>query len=283
MIAIHRKPFALNPRHAFDAMAKFQKLTKYQDRLSLRAKRKSDDEGDEEGEMDTEYDIWGDRIEEMELDGETAHIPVKGILAKGLPSIARCFGFTDVDDFMEDVEEAAANEMVKNICLDIDSPGGYVSGLIEAYDVLTEVGKTKRIMAFSEGQCASGAYWLACPAEAVYCTKTAEVGSIGAYTIYMDDSQFWASMGVKLELFTSGIYKGMGEVALTDDQRKLIQSEIDTLAGQFKAMVKMFRSEIPDDAMEGQTFMGEAAAEKGFVTGIAKNYENAVANFLESA
>jgi ClpP class serine protease len=65
------------------------------------------------------------------VDGETAIIPIKGVIGKGLCDMEKAFGMVDVDDISEMVQWAMEDDSIKSVMFDIASPGGTVSGVPE--------------------------------------------------------------------------------------------------------------------------------------------------------
>jgi len=89
------------------------------------------------------------------------------------------FGATDIEDIMEAVNAAAVRPDVQAVFLDIDSPGGSVSGTPELAQAVSDLCKAKYTYAFSGGQMCSAAYWVASQCDAIYVSPSARVGSIG--------------------------------------------------------------------------------------------------------
>ena len=57
----------------------------------------------------------------------------------------------------------------------------------------------------------------------------------------------------------------MPGIPLTDEQRELLEDEVDALATEFKNHVISARGEINPDHMEGQTLWGTAAKAAGLI------------------
>ncbi len=171
------------------------------------------------------------------------------------------FGATDMNQVAEAIQEAVAQDAVKSILLDIDSPGGTVNGTPELAQAVADAAKLKSIHAFSAGQICSAAYWIASQCDAVYATPSARVGSIGVMLPFIDSAEKFRSQGLKVEVFAAGKFKGMGTpgVSLSEDQRALIQSDIEEVAADFKSAVLARGRKIPDEAMEGQSFSARKA------------------------
>ena len=188
------------------------------------------------------------------------------------------FGAIDMNQVAEAIQEAVAQDAVKSILLDIDSPGGTVNGTPELAQAVADAAKLKSIHAFSAGQICSAAYWIASQCDAVYATPSARVGSIGVMLPFIDSAEKFRSQGLKVEVFAAGKFKGMGTpgVSLSEDQRALIQSDIEEVAADFKSAVLARGRKIPDEAMEGQSFSARKA-QRFNLAGMVKNRDEVLA------
>jgi len=171
------------------------------------------------------------------------------------------FGATDINQVADAVRQAADSKEVKSILLDIDSPGGTVNGTPELAQVVADASKLKTIYAFSAGQMCSAAYWVASQCQAVYASPSARVGSIGVMLPFIDSAEKFRSQGLKVEVFAAGKFKGMGTpgVPLIEEQRALLQADVEEIAADFKEAVLARGRRIPDEAMEGQSFSARKA------------------------
>ena len=171
------------------------------------------------------------------------------------------FGATDMNEVADAIRESMSRDDVRSLLLDIDSPGGTVNGTPELAQLVADAAKLKRTYAFSAGQMCSAAYWIASQCDAVYATPSARVGSIGVILPIIDSTEKFRGEGLKVEVFAAGKFKGMATpgVPLTEDQRTLIQSDIEEIAAEFKAAVLARGRQIPQQAMEGQSFSARNA------------------------
>lgn len=191
-----------------------------------------------------------------------------GVVAIGGPMIRKAdilsqilFNAVDTEEITAAVREAASRPDIEAVFLDIDSPGGTVTGTPELAQAVADAGKQKPIYAFSSGLMCSAAYWVASQAQAVYVTPSARVGSIGVIQPIFDESEALKNAGIKVEVFAAGKFKSIGVpgVPLTDSQRECIQSNISETAADFHAAVLARGRKIPAEAMEGQDFSGKQA------------------------
>jgi len=188
------------------------------------------------------------------------------------------FGATDMNQVAAAIGEAAGREDVDALLLDIDSPGGTVNGTPELGQAVADAAKRKTVYAFTAGQMSSAAYWIASQADAIYATPSARVGSIGVLLPFVDSTEKLRDQGLKVEVFAAGKFKAMGTpgVSLTDEQRELIQSDIEEIAADFKAAVLARGRRIPDEAMEGQTFSARKA-QRFNLAGMVKSRDEVLA------
>lgn len=210
-------------------------------------------------------------LEQMEIIDGIAHIPVPGVIGQKLSGIEKGSGAVDVLDIEADIEEAEASEEVRSIFFDIDSPGGMVSGTPELADRILQIEKPN--FAFTRGMIASAAYWLASATDGIFATKSADIGSIGVYLPWIDYTKALDQKGIKVELIKAGRLKGAGfpGVALSEEQRAHLQAGVDQIYEMFTNHVLMNRGEIDSESMQGQTFLAEAALERGLIDGIVSS------------
>jgi signal peptide peptidase SppA len=97
------------------------------------------------------------------------------------------------------VREALADPDVKAVVLDVDSPGGTISGVGELASELRGLrGGAKPIVAHADYLVASAAYWIASQADEIVATPSALVGSVGVYSMHVDQSGFLEQLGIKV-------------------------------------------------------------------------------------
>jgi len=193
-----------------------------------------------------------------------ATVFIRGVIAKRVSGVRTSSGVTDATNLEQALAFAREDPQVEGVLLDVDSPGGSVVGTPEVADMVAGLGKPT--VAFTDSLMASAAYWIASAADVIVASRSASVGSIGVYAAFLDDSRRHELLGLRVELFKTGRYKGMGApgIALTDDQRAHIQEGVDRVFGWFKDFVSAQRR-IPAAAMEGQVFDAQEALAAGLI------------------
>jgi protease-4 len=212
-----------------------------------------------------------DDYEEAEpvMDKGILVVPVHGVCARYLSAMETDCGGLDLNDTEKTLREAQADPRVQGIVLHFNSPGGTVTGIPELASLIRTISETKPVIAFTDAQCCSAAYWLASACDSIVVTPTADVGSIGVYSALVDESAAWAQEGYKLELMKAGKHKAMGipGLPLAPEDRALIQAEVDSIYAMFTADVVANRARngatVAEDTMQGQTFMGGTAVAVG--------------------
>lgn len=211
-----------------------------------------------------------------------AYIPLKGVIGKGLTSLEKATGCVDVDDTVAHMAAAAADPDVKVVVLDVDSPGGTVTGVPETASAFRALGKVKPTMAFCDGEACSAGYWVASQANRFTVTPSANIGNVGVFIAVANTKKALADKGITMHVIKSGKYKAMGYPGtdLTDEHVSHLQAIVDADAADFRNDVKSVRSFVKDDDLEAQTFNGKQAVSKGLATGICNTYEEAVSRWL---
>jgi signal peptide peptidase SppA len=198
------------------------------------------------------------------VEGNVAVVPIMGTLAMRAGSLEKSSGVADFLDIQNAVEAAANDENIEGMILHIDSPGGTVNGTPETAEYIRSVADKLPMVAYTDGGMNSAAYWIGSQAEVIIASKSAYVGSIGVYMSMLDDSAYYQMNGLKRELFASGKYKGMGisGLPLSEDQRSMLQAQVNAIFADFRSAVLEQRPGVPDEAMQGQSM--RAAEARGF-------------------
>lgn len=223
--------------------------------------------------MDDEDDSDSDDNEYQEY-GTTAIIPVKGILGKHLSSMEMSCGGCSMDEVAKMLDVADQSPRITKIVLNMDTPGGTVTGTPELADFIEDVASRKRVIAFTDSECCSGGLWLASKASQFYCAGSAVTGSCGVRMILLDTTKMLENEGIKVNPIFSGKYKlsGASFKPLEPDEREMFQTESDRIHAQFKDAVNTNRS-VDEKYLQGQVFRGEQAADIGMVDGICDDLD----------
>ena len=214
--------------------------------------------------------VFGERPKPYKQ-GSVGVVPVHGVIGKHLSPLEKACGGVDCKDVESAIEAFNDDKDVKSILIDINSPGGTVTGVPELATTIRE--SKKRTVAFTDGEACSAAYWIGSQASEFHASPSATIGSIGVYMAVPNLTEAYKQAGISIDVISAGKFKaaGLAGTAMTPDQRANLQSEIDGIHAQFKSSVTGVRKRVMDDAMEGQVFSGKAASNNGLVTHLTKS------------
>ena len=176
--------------------------------------------------------------------GAVAVIPVYGTIHQHAGLMAESSGGTATETIGEGLRAALADPTIGGIVLDIDSPGGAVSGVDELASEIFASRGPKPIIAVANSLMASAAYWIGSQADEVWVTPGGEAGSIGVYAAHEDVSQALEREGVRVSLVSAGRYKTEGNQfePLTEEGRATLQGRVDAYYQMFVAAVARGRN-----------------------------------------
>lgn len=173
------------------------------------------------------------------------------------------------------LRQAFKNEAVAGIVLRVNSPGGspVQSGLVfDEIRRLRSLHKDKPLYAVVEDVAASGGYYVAAAADAIYVDRASLVGSIGVRMDSFGFTEAIKKLGVERRLLTAGENKAMLDPFLPVDpkQKAAIQASLNQIHEQFITAVKTGRGErLKDDPMmfTGMVWTGAKGVELGLADG----------------
>lgn len=225
-------------------------------------------------------DRYGDEFAKMEMRGKTAIVPVAGALMKGATGSDKwAYSVVSHEDIDEDIDSAIAKG-AKSFLFKFNSPGGTVMGTPETSDRIAKLSKQGYATAgFTSDLCCSAAYYMAAGCQALFCTPSAVVGSIGTIWETMNFAGMLEQLGIGWDVFTSGPFKGTGHPAreLTPEQSDWMQSVVNNMSKDFKGHVTQHRKAVGPETMQGQIFTGREAAANGLFDANVSSMEEALA------
>ncbi len=208
-----------------------------------------------------------------------AVIPVLGTLVRRSSYIGAASGLTSYHNIESMAEAAFADPEVRAVLLEIDSSGGEAGGVFDLAQQLRQLAQTsgKPLWAIADEAALSAAYAIACAADRLWLTRTAEVGSIGVVAVHVDESVADAKAGMSYTFLHAGAHKvdGHPHAPLPAPVAADIQADIDRLHEQFIALVAGFRR-VTVDAIrdtEARVYRGEAAVQAGLADQIGTRAE----------
>lgn len=215
------------------------------------------------------------RTRYYELVNGTAFIPVEGTLMQKVAGLDPWSGQCGYNQIERKLNEAMGDPNVRRILLEIDSPGGEVSGCFALADKLFQMTARnggKPIYAYANEMACSAAYALACVCDKVYMPETGVVGSVGVWVLLAEMTQRLKADGIKVTLRRAGDRKARGGAYEEWDDQALdkIDGWIENTRLIFANVVAQGRDMSVDAvlATEGNWYDGDEALKSGFIDGI---------------
>ncbi|WP_167590596.1 signal peptide peptidase SppA [Oceanidesulfovibrio indonesiensis] len=218
---------------------------------------------------------------------QVAVVPVNGVIARRMNMFQSFSGGCSTELVGKQIRQAANDDDVRAIVLDIDSPGGAVFGLNDLAGTIASVRSAgKPVVAHTSELMCSAAYWIGSAAEEMICTADAQVGSIGVAAMHFDYSERDRKEGVRRTVLYAGHYKRLAsdEKPLSEEGREYLQERVDHYYSLFVDAVARHRGMSAEEVLEkladGSTHIGHEAQKRGFVHSIG-NLDAAISRALE--
>lgn len=214
---------------------------------------------------DDDYDDFTSRGREdrrgYDVVGGVAIIQVEGMLVQKNGYLRPYSGMTGYDGIRQNFLQAMTDNAVRAIVLDIDSPGGEVSGCFDLVDTIYSMRDRKPVASILNECAYSAAYAIASAAGRVYVPRTGGTGSIGVISMHVDWSEAIKKQGMAVTLITFGSHKADGNQyqALPEEVRDRFQADINTMGELFVSTVARNRNLSAENvrATQAATFLGE--------------------------
>ncbi|MGQ9837001.1 MAG: signal peptide peptidase SppA [Cyanobacteriota bacterium] len=170
----------------------------------------------------------------------------------------RAPGFVNLP-ISEQLREAAEDDSVKAVLLQINSPGGAVGSSQELYRAVTALHKVgKPVIAVMQDIAASGGYYVASAADKIYANPGTLTGSIGVIISGLSFGKLLENYGIEPQTFKTGDFKDMLSPfrTATLQEQRLLQDLVNNTLEQFIRDVAQGRQRLPekgaDEVLDGE-------------------------------
>ena len=198
------------------------------------------------------------------LRGDVAVIPVTGPIFRYANLMTEISGATSIDILAKDFNAALDDPAVKSIVLNLDSPGGQVTGIADFAAMVRAAHKP--VVAFIDGMAASAGYWIAAAASQVVISKSGMAGNVGA--VFTMDTRKDPN---KAEIVSAQSPNKRPDVT-TGEGMALMQEMVNAHAQVFIDDVAAFRGMTSESVISdwngGAVFIGAQAVERGMVDSV---------------
>lgn len=203
---------------------------------------------------------YAKNTERARLYRDVGVVPISGPIFPKSNMMTEYSGATSIQTVARDLQALVDNDDIERIILDVDSPGGHVTGINEMANMIRGHNAVKPITAYVSGTGASAAYWLSSAASEIVLDATSRVGSIGVVTAFPKSS------GDTIEIVNSLSPNKRPDIE-SDEGKKVVVEQMDALAEVFINSVSDFRGVSVDtvkkDFGRGGILVGEKAVKAG--------------------
>ncbi|WEZ09264.1 signal peptide peptidase SppA [Priestia flexa] len=170
--------------------------------------------------------------------------------------------------FLEQLDAAKDDDMVKGIIIKVNSPGGGVVESAQIHKKMEEIqADTKKPIYISMGSmAASGGYYISTSADKIYATPDTLTGSLGVIMQSVNYGELAERLGVKDVTIKSGEHKDIMSPTrdMTEEERQIMQKLIDNSYSGFVDVISKGRdlseSKVREIA-DGRIYDGRQAKE----------------------
>jgi protease-4 len=214
--------------------------------------------------------------EEEYVSGEgpdkVAVVPVVGTIASADSTVPGTQPPVTPEGLADALRQAADDESVVAVVLEVNSPGGGVTASDEMQQSILDFKESsgKPVVVSMGDVAASGGYYISTAADRIVANETTLTGSLGVIFSLTNFSELADKYGIKQEVVKSGEFKDMGSSFrnLTPEEREIFQSIVDESYDEFVEVIVKGRG-LPEERVreiaDGRVYSGEQAKELGLV------------------
>jgi len=208
---------------------------------------------------------WGgaDKIAVVSIDAQ-----ITGGSSEELPfGLGRSTGARTI---IRALQKAKNDSSIRAVVLRVDTPGGdaFASDLIAR--AVQQLAAQKPVIASFGDVAASGGYYAATSAHAIYAEPTTITGSIGVFSVNFSAEALRQKLGVNVDVIKRGSDAQQSSVlrTLSDEERRVAHREVQAVYRQFIQAVaegrKMKIKDVEKNA-QGRVWSGQAALARGLI------------------
>jgi ClpP class serine protease len=189
-------------------------------------------------------------------------------------------------DLANNILAATDNAAVTHLVVYVDSPGGDAQGTFELHSAIAYAAERKTVTAIVQGLAASAAYWAIAPSTRIIASESSLIGSIGVFSILVDDSEAAARLGIRVIPIATSQEKieSLPGVPVSDAAIAAVEKRVKVVAARFMGAVNRSRklsSSQVERAFTGEVFYGSEAKQLGLVDEVVPyGFDRAFANLL---
>jgi protease IV len=179
------------------------------------------------------------------------------------------------EQYVKILRKIRNDDRIKAIVLRINSPGGSVLASENIYREVQLCKQAGKAIVVSMGDyAASGGYYIACPADSIFCEAATLTGSIGVFAaVPILQKTMKEHLGITVDTVRTGKFSALGSVLIdfSAEESQIFQANVEATYEDFLQKVATGRRKTRDQVHEiaqGRVWSGQKAKEIGLVDDI---------------
>lgn len=204
-----------------------------------------------------------------------AVLPIEGVVLPyhGLGEFEMVVTPETVESFMDTVED---ERVIEGVLIEVNSPGGTPVASERIAERFRNSGLP--IVGLIGDTGASGGYMIAAASDFLIASPMSDVGSIGVNMSYVEESEKNEEEGLTYVQLTTGKFKDIGSPnrPITDEERELLQSDLEIIHNQFIDIIAKYRDMNRNDVevlANGASMPGLRAIDAGLIDALGSREE----------
>lgn len=201
-----------------------------------------------------------------------AVVPVEGTIVSADSTVGGVQSTVTPEGLEAALDQAADDQSVKGIVLEVNSPGGGVTASDQMHGSIMDFKESsgKPVIVSMGDTAASGGYYISTAADEIVANETTLTGSLGVIVTLTNFSEAADKYGIRQEVIKSGEFKDIGSSfrELKPAEREIFQSIVDESYAEFVNVIVEGR-DLPEDRVreiaDGRIYSGEQAKDLGLV------------------
>ncbi len=199
-------------------------------------------------------------------------VPIKGVISDKSAGTFLMNSPSLVHVVKRSLEQAASDNSVKGVILEVDSPGGGITASDVIYNYIVnfknKTGKT--VVVYMQDVAASGGYYVSVAADKIIAHPTTITGSIGVIMPIVNIAKLVEKYGIENGSIKSGMMKDIGSPLkeMSSEEKEVLTGIIDEMYLRFVTIISNGRDLSIDEVKrlaDGRIYTGNQAVENGLI------------------
>jgi len=210
----------------------------------------------------------------LEMYKDIAVIGIEGMTVSKPNFFTKLFGIPSYIDIEDRISEALSNPEVKEIVLNVNTPGGAAKGAFQLADFVEKANKVKPVYTYANELMASAGLLYGSAARKVVADKDAELGSLGALAVHTSYARLRKEEGYDDTVLRTAPNKALGHPLepFSDKAKEKIMQSMNKLHNKFAGSIsrnrKLSLEHVLNKVATGDLFEAQEAERLGLADSV---------------